>query len=392
MRGHHLVFATVFLLYGIWGTPTPETLGWLEITIGALLIFLCLPKLQDLKSIERIRSDTGFWLIGLGLLSGLIIAGSAGNALTAITRDLLAFMFLLLPFWLSPYKNDKIMRKLLISGSVFVGISFSLRFLTSIDPMALANGTAFSDPHYSYLANSPLVLFTALFMLYKVFEALHHNAINIIRVAIYALATSIPLLAMGVMQQRATLFCIAVYAVILSLWTILTKPAKGIVILAIAATLSFSMWDALYELLIVLWEKTRLSGTNMRFMEWQAVMSQIDDNIITALFGKGWGSAFFSPAVGNVPVTFTHSLFSMYLLKIGICGTALLCAYFIGFLYQAKIDIAQSPFLFLTLFFPFLIGIFLYANFKSLGFGIILLMLFYGINKGSEKEQLHPVH
>ena len=130
----------------------------------------------------------------------------------------------------------------------------------------------------------------------------------------------------------------------------------------------------------------------MRLMEWQAVLSQIDSNTLTALFGKGWGSAFFSPAVGNVPVTFTHSLLSMYLLKIGIFGTALLCAYFTSLLYQAKTNIAQSPFLFLTLLFPFLIGIFLYANFKSLGFGIILLMLCYGINKGSEKEQLYPVH
>lgn len=389
---HHLAFATVFLLYGIWGTPTPDAIGWLEITIGALLIFLCLPKLQDLKSIEHIKSDTGFWLAAAGMFSGLIMAGVAGNAPNAVTRDLLAFMFLLLPFWLSPYREDCIMRKLLISGSIFVGLSFSLRFLTSIDPLALANGTAFSDPHYSYLANSPLVLFTALYMLYKVFEALHHNAINIVRIAAYALAMAIPLLAMGVMQQRATLLCIAVYAVILSLWTLLTKPAKGVFILAIAATLSFSMWDALYELLIVLWEKTRLSGTNMRLMEWQAVLSQIDSNTLTALFGKGWGSAFFSPAVGNVPVTFTHSLLSMYLLKIGIFGTALLCAYFTSLLYQAKTNIAQSPFLFLTLLFPFLIGIFLYANFKSLGFGIILLMLCYGINKGSEKEQLYPVH
>ncbi|HCK33300.1 MAG TPA: hypothetical protein DHW10_07140, partial [Rhodospirillaceae bacterium] len=248
----------------------------LEIAIGALLIFLCLPKLQDLKSTEHIKSDTGFWLVVAGLLSGLIMAGVAGNAPNAVTRDLLAFMFLLLPFWLSPYKEDPIMRKLLINGSVFVGISFSLRFLASIDPLALANGTAFSDPHYSYLANSPLVLFTALFMLYKVFEMLHHNAINIVRIAIYALAMAIPLIAMGVMQQRATLFCIAVYASILCLWTILTKPAKGIFILAIGTALSFYMWDNLHELLIVLWEKTRLSGANMRFMEWQAVLSQID--------------------------------------------------------------------------------------------------------------------
>jgi len=63
------------------------------------------------------------------------------------------------------------------------------------------------------------------------------------------------------------------------------------------------------------------------------------------------------------------------LLKTGVCGLLLAGAYILGLLERLARVVLQNPFLELPLAAPVLIDLTLYASFKSLDFGLVLLMI-----------------
>jgi len=74
-------------------------------------------------------------------------------------------------------------------------------------------------------------------------------------------------------------------------------------------------------------------------------------------------------------VNFTHSLLTSYWLKTGLCGLALVLLY----LFRLGIVLARlmpaQPLLAAAIAGPLLIDISLYASFKSLDFGLVLLLI-----------------
>jgi hypothetical protein len=124
-----------------------------------------------------------------------------------------------------------------------------------------------------------------------------------------------------------------------------------------------------------LWEKTRSVGLNMRPQEMAAVWDIMSADPMTLLFGIGWGGVFNSPAVGGLAVNFTHNFFSSMFLKCGLFGVILSSAYIAGLLERLVRVIKKNPVFGLALAAPILIDLTLYASFKSLDFGLVLLMI-----------------
>ena len=129
---------------------------------------------------------------------------------------------------------------------------------------------------------------------------------------------------------------------------------------------------------------------NMRSAEWASVWAEVSAHPINLLSGKGWGATFSSPAVADIDVNFTHGLLSSLLLKTGLIGLVLGVVY-LGMLGRSGLKMFKMcPVIIIALGSPILIDVFLYASFKSLDFGLLLLLFaglrFYGDGNAHDVE------
>jgi len=131
------------------------------------------------------------------------------------------------------------------------------------------------------------------------------------------------------------------------------RRVLGLALVLTCAALVF--YGQIGGILYALWDKTRVHGGNMRLDEGVAVLEMIGRDLPSALFGTGWGGTFQSPAVADIRVNFTHSLPSALLLKTGLIG------------FDRTVGFMLSG--------PLLISSLLYASYKSLDFGFLLLLI-----------------
>lgn len=364
------------MVYALWGTPTPDALGWPEIVIGLLLVLAAgLPQAAkalgpgDGEPWQRAGKALLVYGMSVPLLAGL----AAGNDFTAIIRDLIPFLFLLLPLFLYPrWQNRAGHIRLLTGAAALLGVLFALRVLlpAAVNPAGL-QPLALSDPFL--LANAPTVLFAGLLLSGGGFYALYRQ--RLMTGAALCLLSAIPLFTMALIAQRASIgfFSLSVlFLLALGLWR---RPLRVMLPLALCLLTLFTVWPLVAGIGQELARKTAAVGLNMRWHEAQAVMESLGGSSISVLFGKGWGASIISPAVGGAEVNFTHSLLTTYWLKTGLVGLGFALAY----LYRLGLMLLEilyySPVIALALAGPFMIDILLYASFKSLDFGLVLLLI-----------------
>jgi O-antigen ligase len=383
MQTRFCLFCLVIIVYAVFGYPTPDTPGAAEIMIGLGLIFsIGLPqaafRLLVSKAEEPLWMKPARLLLLYGLSIPLLMALLSGNETGAIVRDLIPFLFMLLPFFIfdllrqTPLPTDRLILALI----VFSGLAFALRGYMVLK----YEGFKPKNLDALYLVNAPTVLFAALF--------LSGTAIYLLRLyqprlsLLAGLLALLPLAAMGLVLQRASFLALSINS--LFLWVLSTRQSlfRGFLIVLGFAGLLYLMKDPAYHLLAHLMEKNRLVGSNMRLFEFQAVWERVAGSSLTALFGQGWGGSVKSPAVGGLSVNYTHSLLSAALLKTGLVGTLLTLFYLGGLFLRFPALYKISPVLAISLFWPFFIDIFFYASYKSLDFGFILMLIAcYGLAK-----------
>jgi hypothetical protein len=175
--------------------------------------------------------------------------------------------------------------------------------------------------------------------------------------------------------QRASVGYMVVYSVILFTLGSVKYPYRSLVVFGIMMVPCIYFADTLAAILTTMIEKTSAVGGNMRLEDLRAVWNEVSYSPFAVLLGEGWGASYQSPAVAGVRVNFTHSLFSSMLLKSGLLGVLLSILYIYGL---GKILLEYSmryPVFILAITGPFLIDVFLYATFKSLDFGLLLLLI-----------------
>lgn len=372
------------IIYACFGSPTPDHFSWAEAVIAVLLaLSIGVGRVRDalLQPINNIAERKRFWksagqvflIYGLTLpmLTGVVKSLSVQD----IVRDVFPFLFLFMPLFLlqviraRPYYLRSIMFLVCLIGFVFSVRSIAMRY-------------SFGCPQWCsdellYLENMPTVLFSCLIM---IGAAMHFAArrftLKSCMMAYGLLALSLfPLMAMILTLQRASVGAVMIYSFVMFCHHFYKSPKRGLGVLAV---LSFALCIASVYFGTVtssLWLKTQKVGLNMRPQELAAVWDVITANPYSFLFGAGWGSHFSSPAVGGLSVSFTHNFFSSIILKTGIIGGILAVFYIGGLLERLARVILIAPTLGFAIFLPVAIDLSLYASFKSLDFGLMLLLI-----------------
>ena len=383
-------FILAIFIYALWGSPTPDDPALAEFIIGALLVIAAgIPRLFRLVDLSVYRhgqrqalwEGAGCLLLLYGLSLCVLRGIASGNDVMAIIRDVLPFMFLLLPLFVSGLIHAKPHYADLFIGSVlFLGVVFSLRvFAPFVMALLLKEGTLsipdITDPFY--LANAPTVLFSTIVLfcsgLWYLFKSVSIMS-SLKTVALFMLALP-PLLAMVSITQRATIayfvlaaiFMFAYYA-----WKYPVRASWPVIVMGIVLICAFPV---LHDVYIQLAYKTQLVGVNMRLSEMQAVIDTVSSSPLRLWTGLGWGGGVESTAVGGLFVNFTHSLISSMWLKTGIIGVVLTLLYMTGLFQLWWRLLYSNPMIAIAILGPVAIDVFLYASYKSLDFGLVLLVI-----------------
>lgn len=363
-----LFFACV--VYACLGSPTPSALGWPEILVaGLLIISVGLGNARDAvlgqgPQLWR-RAGQIFFLYGLSVTT--LVGVLSGHGAASMMRDIIPFVFLFLPLFLGVLiAKKKENFQVLVTGLVIIGLVFSARSLASEDQDKLL-----------YLENMPSVLFSALLLLGLAFARLMQGITirNIVIALCFWAAALLPLAAMVAVHQRASLAAAGLYFAILFMFFFIKNPRRASVSALAALLFALGVGISFAGLVAMISDKTAAVGLNMRPQEMAAVWNIVISDPATFLFGIGWGGHFHSPAVGGVNVNFTHNFFSSVLLKMGLCGVVFALAYILGLLQQLSQALMRTPVLGIAIAAPVFIDLTLYASFKSLDFGLMLLMI-----------------
>lgn len=380
----YYAFIAAIILYGAFGSPTPDTIGLSEICVAALLIFAIGPAnlwksgsffLPSYFSWE----NAGKAALCYSLTIPLLYACLAGNNYGYILRDGIAALFLLLPLLgKSLMLNNKDRFQGIVIAIMAAALFFAWRSLSPaygfMPAWPLSENTALY-----YLSNAPTLLFSALFLTSLLFWQIQSKQGLLSKTLKLAFLALLILLLLGVMAQtlqRATLGLYGLGTGVLLLLSLRHAPGRILVAGAIfALPLLYYFGPDITAVIQALSQKTHDVGINKRTEEIQAIWTVLSAHPFHSLFGTGWGGTFSSPAVGNLTVNFTHSLITSIFLKTGLIGL-IIWGLYLTLLFRALILLtAYQPGLSIALCAPFLINVFLYASYKSFDFGLILFLI-----------------
>lgn len=391
-----MALVAALLLYAARGTPTPDCFGIVEIVVALLLVLAAGPAgvraaLGSVQPFAWMRAGQALLLYGMAV--PVVVGLMRGNDPGLMLRDVIAFVFLLMPLFLYPLVRGSPARLIVLTmAAVTVGLAFAWRvlvppFLEQHGMDAVLGRMTPADP--AYLANAPTVIFAALVLAGMAGLRLLAGirARNVMAAGLLLALACIPFVTMALILQRASiglgLTGLAVLLVAAFVW----RPYRALPVIATAVLLAALAWPWAAGVLADLAEKTAAVGLNRRWQEALAVLDAVDDNVLTVLFGQGWGATVQSPAVGEVAVNFTHNLFTTYVLKAGLCGVGLVAAYIVALARMLGPVARTAPVMAVALGVPLVIDVTLYASFKSLDFGVILLLITLW---GGRAVSLHP--
>ncbi len=359
-----ILFICALALYAVFSSPTPDIIGITELAI----LFMMVASLKIRFSSDKMPALV---LAVYGVSVPVLVALSSGASMVEIIRDMVPFFFLLMPV-LYVYRRQSDTR--LLSWAVAcIGVIFAMRTLISFgSEIFMPEAWQGSPPDLLYLANSPEVLFSCVFL---AGTALMDQMNAWPRKILLLILAAIPLLAMAALMQRASLFYIAVLIFMGFVWLFWRRPRAAIFAAIIASIVLIPGYSFFGEIIRQLSFKTQMVGLNSRAEEWQAVYDQLSHSTFSFLFGMGWGAEFENPAVGGLRVNFTHSLISSLFLKTGLMGVIMFLCYGAGLLRLVWPQLRQDRLYLYALAGPLLIGLGLYASYKSLGYGLLLLIL-----------------
>lgn len=382
------LFAAVFV-YALFGSPTPDAPGAPELIVGVLLMLAAGPGLARLvlKSLLRFSSlppwqAAGVLMLAYGFAFLPLIGALHGHSAGDMLRDLIPFLFFLMPlmlqdmFRLRPDAVRALLAMALLSGWIFAARS-------------LFSGIwIFHAEALYYLGNAPTVLLAGLLLPLLPFCWGRHYA----GLATYGLmafgiaAAAVPWAVMAASLQRASFLYALFYFTALLLLLLSQRPGHGLlalIVLTVAGLFSFAFLnmqdvfflETAFDVAGALQEKNQLVGSNSRLLEANAVWTAVSEMPGGIFWGGGWGAEFASPAVAGIRVGFTHNLLTSLLLKGGIIFVGLGAVYLWGIATALFGLAARNPVLGLALAGAFAINVFLYASFKSLDFGLLLLLI-----------------
>lgn len=380
-----LFFFIGLLCYAAFSSPTPDRFGWAETTV---LIFLGMSA--TLRAGNLVSGSAIF--LGYGLTVPVILGLVRGHDLVAMVRDLIPFLFLFLPVVYKEVAGNKFFFLYFPKVLVLMGLLFSIRTIGAgwqREGESLWEVSLSAPPDFLYLANSPEVLFAELALQMSAFHYLGMLGRWRRGVLMFCLAV-IPVVAMSIMQQRAFLFvslaCMGVLSGIM-MWRSPKGFLRCFLFLGGAAAILYPFLENVFTGLML---KTQLVGLNSRLQEWAAVWDVLSVSAERSLFGMGWGEVFENPAVGGLPVGYTHSFLSYLWLKTGLVGVVLAAWAGVSLLKGSERARVTIVFWLIPALLPLLVTLILYASHKSLGFGLLIFLVWVLLKENRKLEKSPP--
>ena len=380
------------LVYGLYLDPSPEHFS-LPLLISAALLSFSFRYSAFASNISHVKSGYNpalilwvfFGVIGLGwpLLLGVI----EGHSIRNISRDVVAFLMLLLPLFYIRFVNEYVSAaernaviKTLFFSLLATGLLFSLRRAT-VYISGLSGGTTFQD--VNALSVSPEVLFSALFLISYALHLFLFSGHGLLRrlviLCLCFCGALLPLSVMGLAVMRGA-FLVALLSVLIILFSALIhRPLRVILPLLVIGAALFFLSEEAGNLLYIMWMKTISVGLNARDLELEAVLGRVTETPWGVALGRGWGAVIANPATGGTTVNYTHSVFTALFLKTGLVSTTLYICLF-GYVVAKVVKcltLEKDSFLYaiyLALLFTLLINSFFYGGYKSVGYGLLLTL------------------
>lgn len=380
-----VAFIAALLIYALFCTPTPDHIGGAEaLVMAGLLAAMGVGGLMQAGHIWLIP-DEPLWimparlLLVYGLSVPLITGLLQGHPASLIARDIIPFLFLLLPLLLPMSFMDRAVVArwfpwvLSLMGVIFAGRVLA-GFVVHIGTGTLPVGYV---PDPDNLVNAPTVLFASLFLtgIGGIYLTSAKTPRTVLMAFMCLTLTFLLLLGMAGIGQRAH---IGAWVLTVLCWMgmlLVWRPRVLLWPLVLGLVALICLWPFAQDIVAGLWQKNTVVGLNNRVEEAMTVWESFRDRPWALLFGQGWGASIVSPAVGPNPVNYTHNLFTTYLLKGGFPAVLLVMLYLgtLGFgLWRL---LWRHPVAALAVAAPFLIDVTLYASFKSLDFGLLLVLI-----------------
>lgn len=377
-------------VYALAGSPTPDNPGMVEALTGLLLAVSVLAALSSSRRPVVFQERDPYRkslivFLGTGLVLPAIAGACFGNDRMLMLRDILAFSFLALPVVFGDiFADGKRDGAVLRSLAVFAGVAFCVRTLVPAFNVWIPQGELL------YLSNSPLSLFAAVYLAGRFWTSLEHPSWRNLVIASGCLCgLGIIMAAMMLDVQRATVGAVWVTWGVLAVHTLLFRPRRLFWPVLLTGAACFLFYPLLAGALEAMALKTSQVGLNARLAEAEAVYRALAGHPVALVTGLGWGASFASPAVGGLPVNFTHSLLTTMALKGGLILFALTGAVVLAALYRIFLVFQQDRVGGMALFWAFSIPVFLYASHKSLDFGLVLLMIAMWRNDAGPLHKSH---
>ncbi|CAK0741187.1 O-antigen ligase domain-containing protein [uncultured Gammaproteobacteria bacterium] len=377
-------------IYGLFGVPAPQVIGWPEIGIAAGLLAAIGPgrPLWVLTGFVLRTSTAPAYLIAgtiafslllwLPLLRGLVMEWPA----RAVVRDIVPLCFLFLPIFLGSRPAVLPTHLVLAWALAGVGVAFVGRWW-------MANGWSFSgiglyaySDGRDYLLNAPAVVFAANWLvLHAIVWIGIKSRCRWGRVMLSATGGGLCLAALAATVHRWTLVLSGLVLIgylvfglsgrrrTVGLAAILTLILAGVLILTLAPN------DPLTGTVDQIIAKTRLVGFNQRMSEAAEAIGQVGRSLPSILCGDGWGALIANPAVGGWRVGYTHSFAAYVLLKGGVIGMMAMLVYLLSLTPSAIAVARRTPVLALALLPPLTDGLLMHTSFKFLCFGLLLAVI-----------------
>jgi hypothetical protein len=161
---------SAIFIYAFFGLPTPDDPGVVEAIIAILLIVSVgmdgAVRALTLDMSAPIWRGAGQALLIYGVSISLLVGVFSGKDVQLIIRDILPFLFMMLPIFLTDlFKERSDYFKYLLIAVLILGAVFSLRASSEIFKELLSFFKMDQgEGELTYLANAPTILFAALFL------------------------------------------------------------------------------------------------------------------------------------------------------------------------------------------------------------------------------------
>ena len=373
-----IVFAPI--IYGLFGSSTPDDFGIPEIVLGCILIRLFISKVRWEKEQSLV------WMIFLILLayplfSSLFYENNFNNVL----RDVIPLFFLFFGLLLASKKIDQLDSVLLTNGILFIGVCFSLRHLWTIKDRLNDIGFNSVWDGDAYYIMEPAVFFAALYFMLKAFESyfkLEHR-----KFLIYLFLSLIPITGIVSLLLRGKIALIVLTTILYCLFMNKSKKQRKIImstvcIVFLIIAVNYLESDLFKNLFQSLTLKTAESGLlNQRDEEFIDVLKLFHNHPSFYITGIGWGGMYDSVTSGGL-VRYTHNVFLYFLLKGGMLGLVSGTWLFLYTLKRSNITFKKlSQPLVLSGLIVLLYNIFIEPGYKMLSLGFIIVVI---INNGRD--------